>query len=142
MGIGAGIFGQFGFSICQLNLLPARTLDVTCFILLAQYLGMLLGLAICGSVFQDNALSGLQKLFPDHGREELRGALAGVHGDFVRELPEDIQTQVLHAIADTISSIYWLVIAVGLWVAFASVFAKVRSDTDNSTNNLEYPNDE
>ena len=137
MGFGAGIYGQITFSLCNVEVPPGRRSDTIGYFLLAQHLGIVIALGVSGTIFQNKAMAELQNLFPAYSPEVLRGAIGGIRSDFISNLPDDLKAQALHAIADAMSSIYWIVTAAGIYVGVGTLSMKVRSDADSFTNSLE-----
>ncbi|KAJ5673212.1 major facilitator superfamily transporter [Penicillium longicatenatum] len=124
IGIGAGMFIQTGFSVAQAKVSPTRAADATSFIAFAQNIGIVIALAISGSVFQNQALNSLQELLPGIPREALRGAISGSNSELIKTIPAEAQAEVLHAIVHAMSHTYYLVIAAAVMTALGSLFFK------------------
>lgn len=127
IGIGAGMFIQTGFSVAQAKISPNRASDAASLIAFAQNIGIVLALAISGSVFQNQALDSLQELLPGIPREALRGAISGSNSDLIKTIPAETQAKVIHAIVHAMSHTYYLVITAAVMTATGSLFFKVRS---------------
>ncbi|KAJ5786450.1 major facilitator superfamily transporter [Penicillium pulvis] len=127
IGIGAGMFIQTGFSVAQAKVSPSRASDAASLIAFAQNIGIVLALAISGSVFQNQALDSLQELLPGTPREALRGAISGSNSDLIKTIPAETQAKVIHAIVHAMSHTYYLVITAAVMTAVGSLFFKVRS---------------
>lgn len=122
------MFIQTGFSVAQAKVSPHRASDAASLIAFAQNIGIVLALAISGSVFQNQALDSLQELLPGIPREALRGAISGS-----KTIPAETQAKVIHAIVDAMSHTYYLVIAAAVMTAVGSLFFKVEHlHTSNS----------
>ncbi|KAJ5536079.1 major facilitator superfamily transporter [Penicillium frequentans] len=124
IGIGAGMFIQTGFSVAQAKVSPSRASDAASLIAFAQNIGIVLALAISGSVFQNQALDSLQKLLPGIPREALRGAISGSNSDLIKTIPAETQAKVIHAIVYAMSHTYYLVITAAVMTAVGSLFLK------------------
>ncbi|KAJ6110776.1 major facilitator superfamily transporter [Penicillium sp. IBT 16267x] len=124
IGIGAGMFIQTGFSVAQAKVSPHRASDATSFIAFAQNIGIVLALAISGSVFQNQALDSLQELLPGIPREALRGAISGSNSELIKTIPAETQAKVIHAIVDAMSHTYYLVIAAAVMTAREGIFVQ------------------
>ncbi|KAJ5912722.1 major facilitator superfamily transporter [Penicillium tannophilum] len=124
IGIGAGMFIQTGFSVAQAKISPNRASDAASLIAFAQNIGIVLALAISGSVFQNQALDSLQELLPGIPREALRGAISGSNSDLIKTIPAETQAKVIHAIVHAMSHTYYLVITAAVMTAVGSLFFK------------------
>ncbi|KAJ5649300.1 major facilitator superfamily transporter [Penicillium longicatenatum] len=124
IGIGAGMFIQTGFSVAQAKVSPTHAADATSFIAFAQNIGIVIALAISGSLFQNQALDSLQDLLPGIPRETLRGAISGSNSELIKKIPAEAQAEVLHAIVHAMSHTYYLVIAAAVMTALGSLFFK------------------
>ncbi|KAJ5524144.1 hypothetical protein N7494_010794 [Penicillium frequentans] len=124
IGIGAGMFIQTGFSVAQAKVSPSRASDAASLIAFTQNIGIVLALAISGSVFQNQALDSLQKLLPRIPREALRGAISGSNSDLIKTIPAETQAKVIHAIVYAMSHTYYLVITAAVMTAVGSLFLK------------------
>lgn len=76
--------------------------------MLAQLLGIALGLSISGAVFLNKAINGLSKLLPDVSRDEIQIAVLGVSGDLFGTLPADVRRNATNVIVDAIDRTYML----------------------------------
>ncbi|KAJ5992170.1 major facilitator superfamily transporter [Penicillium sp. IBT 35674x] len=124
IGIGAGMFIQTGFSVAQAKVSPNRASDAASLIAFAQNIGIVLALAISGSIFQNQALDSLQELLPGIPREALRGAISGFNSDLIKTIPAETQAKVIHAIVHAMSHTYYLVITAAVMTAVGSLFFK------------------
>lgn len=70
--------------------------------MLAQLLGIALGLSISGAVFLNKAINGLSQVLPDVSRDEIQTAVLGVSGDLFGTLPADVRRDVTNVIVDAI----------------------------------------
>jgi hypothetical protein len=119
------MFIQASFSVAQAKVSPSRETDASSFIALAQNLGIVLALAVSGTVFQNKALDELQKILPSLPRGALRGAISGSNSDILKHLPVETKAKVLHAVVDAMSRTYYLVVAAGALTIVGSIFMKV-----------------
>ena len=119
------MFIQAGFSVAQAKVSSARETDATSFMSLAQNLGIMLALAISGAVFQNKAIDQLQRVFPHLSRNDLRGAISGNDSGILHRLDDATRAQALHAIVDSMSRTYFLVVTAGAMAATGSLFMKV-----------------
>lgn len=126
IGIGAGMFIQTSFSVAQAKVPRRRASDAAAFIALAQNLGIVLALAISGSVFQNDAIDRISRILPGTPEDELRGFVTGSGSALFQQLPAGVQAQVLTAILKSMSLTYILVIVAGAMAVVGSLFLKVR----------------
>ncbi|KAI9835615.1 MAG: hypothetical protein M1837_003704 [Sclerophora amabilis] len=117
LGIGVGCTIQAGYAVIQVVVDFSEMSYGISFMMLAQLLGIAMGLAISGAVFVNRALAGLVTLLPDVPREEIQGALSGTSGDFFKTLPADTQALALDILMHSLQKVFILVYvaaAVGL----------------------------
>jgi hypothetical protein len=119
------MFIQAGFSVAQAKVSSARQTDATSFMSLAQNLGIMLALAISGAVFQNKAIDKLQRIFPHLSRNDLRGAISGNDSGILQRLDDATRAKALHAIVDSLSRTYFLVVTAGAMAVIGSLFMKV-----------------
>lgn len=125
IGIGAGCFIQSSFAVAQAKVPRSRASDAGGFIALAQNLGIVLALAISGSVFQNVAIENLKKVLPGVPTEALRGAISGANSGLFAQLSPAARAQVLAVIVAAMSKTYILVITAGAMTLFGSLFMSV-----------------
>lgn len=125
LGVGIGCFLQAGYAVIQGVLDPANMAYGVSFMLFGQLLGITLGLSIGGAVFVNTALDGLRPLLPDVSSDQLQSALAGLAGDFLDNLNDVLQRQVLTTIVDAINTSFILIIVAGAVALIASVLLSV-----------------
>lgn len=73
--------------------------------MIAQLLGIALGLSISGAIFVNLALKGLQVVLPDVSRTQLQSAITGTSGGFFNSLPEDTQLQALNVLVNALKKV-------------------------------------
>jgi hypothetical protein len=132
IGIGAGCFIQSSFAVAQAKVPRSRASDAGGFIALAQNLGIVLALAISGSVFQNVAIGNLQTLLPSVPTEALRGTISGAGSSLYAQLSPTIRAQVLAVIVAAMSKTYILVITAGALTLVGSLFMSVSSWLNNT----------
>lgn len=106
LGLGVGCYLQAGFAVI-LGVIEMKDMayGVT-FMLLAQLLGITIGLSVSGAVFTNTALRKLRPLLPDVPDERLQHALSGAAGDFLTHLSEETRQAVLRIITLSINRAY------------------------------------
>lgn len=124
VGVGAGSFIQAGYSVAQAKVPLHRASDAGGFIALAQNLGIVLALAISGSIFQNEAYDNLRAIFPAIPEDVLRGAVSGANSALITQVPKETVPIVLNAILDAMSKTYILVIVAGSMAVLCSLTMK------------------
>ncbi|KAH0606582.1 uncharacterized protein H6S33_003416 [Morchella sextelata] len=122
IGFGAGCFIQASFSVAQAKVEPNEVPLTVGFISLAQSFGIVIALAISGSVFLNEAFSGMTDILPGVPRDTVKGAIAGAGSAFFESLDESKRGEVLHAIIEAMGKTYILVIVAGAVVTVGSIF--------------------
>lgn len=125
--IGAVCFIQAGFAVAQAKVPRPRGSDAGGFIALAQNLGIVLALAISGSIFRNAAIGSLQKVLPDIPIDDLRGAVSGANSGLLAQLPPAIRDEVLSVVVAAMSKTYILVIIAGAVTIVGSLFMSVSA---------------
>lgn len=120
------MFIQTSFAVAQAKVPKERASDAAGYIALAQNLGIVLALAISGSIFQNKAIESLQRILPNVPRNELRDAISGAGSGLFEQASPDVQAKVLAAIVKSMSYTYILVIVAGAMAILGSLFMKVR----------------
>jgi hypothetical protein len=119
------MFIQTSFSVAQAKVSKDRASDAAGYIALAQNLGIVLSLALSGSIFQNRALESLQEILPNVPTNALRGAITGSGSTLFNDLSLEVRSQVLSAILRAMSYTYILVIVAGAMAIVGSCFMKV-----------------
>ncbi|KAL8695938.1 MAG: hypothetical protein Q9201_007895 [Fulgogasparrea decipioides] len=91
LGIGAGCQAQTGYAVMQAIVDPTQVSQAISFMLLAQLLGLTLGLSIAGGIFVNEAIKGLQHALPFKSRGQLLNAITGSSGELFDSLPHSDQ---------------------------------------------------
>ncbi|KAL8883298.1 MAG: hypothetical protein Q9192_007272 [Flavoplaca navasiana] len=126
LGIGTGAYIQAGYGVIQAIIEPAKMAYAISFIMLAQLLGIALGLSISGAVFLNKAISGLSVVLPDVSRDEIQNAVLGVSGDLFGTLPADVRRNATNAIVNAIDKT--CVLHTALLNPFLSTFGSFTRD--------------
>ncbi|KAL8888844.1 MAG: hypothetical protein Q9215_003796 [Flavoplaca cf. flavocitrina] len=121
LGIGTGAYIQAGYGVIQAIIEPAKMAYAISFIMLAQLLGIALGLSISGAVFLNKAISGLSKVLPNVSRDEIQKAVLGVSGDLFGTLPADVRRNATSAIVNAIDKTYIIVFVSGIVGLLAAI---------------------
>lgn len=113
--IGAGLIAQIGYSVAPSKVSGEDMAAAIGFINVAQIGGLVIALAISGTVFQNTTIGKLSKLLLPlgHSRSEIQGAVAGSQSAMFNSLPDDVRSQAVDLIVESISKNYALVITAG-----------------------------
>lgn len=113
IGTGVGCFVNLGFSVAQAISPKVETEAAISFVMEGQLLGIVVGLAIAGSVFITHATDELSALFPNVSPSLVKDAIAGTDAGFLATLPVDVQNQALEIIVRNMDRVYILGITAG-----------------------------
>ncbi|CZT07193.1 related to major facilitator (MFS1) transporter [Rhynchosporium agropyri] len=124
MGFGNGLYAQASFSVAQAIVEPELISSAVGFITCAQITGVTIALAIANSIFLNGSQEKISALLPMVPLKEIQAAIAGSGSEFVAKLSPELQKDVLHAIVDSMSKTYILVVTAGAVVIVLSAFMK------------------
>ncbi|KAH6723623.1 major facilitator superfamily domain-containing protein [Leptodontidium sp. MPI-SDFR-AT-0119] len=124
IGFGCGLFAQASFSVAQAIVDPEHVASAVGFITCAQVTGVTIALAIANSVFLNGSQDKIAALLPEVPLSDIQAAIAGAGSDFVESLSPELQAGVLHAIVDSMSKTYILVVTAGAVVVVLSAGMK------------------
>jgi len=124
IGLGAGLYSQAGFAVAQAKVPPQQVGQAIGLISTGQLVGAVISLTVGGTVFIDNATSGLTQLLPDVPLDTVKNAIAGTAGAFFDTLTPALREAALNVIVQSIDKVYILTITAGAVGFVASVFLK------------------
>lgn len=123
--IGSGAFIQAGYATIQ-TVVPAKdTSYAIAFMMLAQFIGIVLGLSIGGAIFINEGLQALRAILPDLSEAQLRAVLGGTSSNAVDVVPQQLRTQALDAIVVSLRKLYIPAYVAAAVALLASLFLKV-----------------
>ncbi|KAH6675749.1 putative multidrug resistance protein B [Halenospora varia] len=124
--IGAGLTAQIGYSVGSAKVQPQQMAAAIGFINVAQIGGLVIALAISGTVFQNIAFINLSKILSPLGysSSDIHGAVAGSQSSLFSDLPSHIKGNAMEVIVQSISKTYALVITGGALCLVAGMFLK------------------
>ncbi|KAL8728429.1 MAG: hypothetical protein Q9166_005391 [cf. Caloplaca sp. 2 TL-2023] len=125
LGVGTGAYIQAGYGVIQAIMEPSNMSYAITFLMLAQLLGITLGLSISGAIFLNKAINGLSKVLPDVARDEIQTAVLGASSDFFRTLPAEVRRNAINVIVDALDRTYIIVFVSGI-VGFLSAICMNR----------------
>ncbi|KAF7890706.1 hypothetical protein EAF00_009021 [Botryotinia globosa] len=124
IGFGVGLFAQASFSVAQAVVAEELVSSAVGFITCAQVGGVTIALAIANSVFLNGSQEEIQAILPDVPAAEIQQAIAGAGSEFVKNLTEIQQKEVVQAIVDSMSETYAMVITAGALTVVLSLLMK------------------
>lgn len=125
IGIGSGSYIQASFSVAQAKVKPEQLPLAVGYISLAQTGGVVISLAICGSVFLNESVKGITPFLEGVPAAAIKGAVAGSGSELFRSLEGETRRHVLHAIIHAMDKNYILLIVAGAMTVIGSLFMKV-----------------
>ncbi|ORX96462.1 putative multidrug resistance protein B [Clohesyomyces aquaticus] len=113
--IGAGLIAQIGYSVAPSKVSPQDMAAAIGFINVAQIGGLVIALAISGTVFQNTTLHQLSKLLTPLGfsASQIKDTVAGSQSSLFNNLSSEVRSEAIELIVKSISNIYALVITAG-----------------------------
>jgi len=124
IGVGSGSYVQAGYSVAQAKVEPSKVSSSVGFMSLAQTVGVVIALAISGSVFINSAVDGMTPFLPGVPREEVKGAVAGSTSKLFESLTGETRANVLHELIHAMDKTYILIIVAGALTVICSAFMK------------------
>ncbi|KAF7853843.1 uncharacterized protein EAF02_011833 [Botrytis sinoallii] len=124
IGFGVGLFAQASFSVAQAVVAEELVSSAVGFITCAQVGGVTIALAIANSVFLNGSQEKIQAILPDLPAAEIQQAIAGAGSEFVKNLTEMQQKEVIQAIVESMSKTYAMVITAGALTVVLSLLMK------------------
>jgi len=117
MGVGAGTYLASSFAVVQ-ALVPVHDLsNAVGFMSVGQDLGIVVFLAVAGTVYQNTAIKNIMKSVPGTSIDEVFKIIAGTSNPAFTTLPPDVQTEVVAQIIKAMSGVWALLIA-GMALSF------------------------
>jgi MFS family permease len=124
LGAGVGMWLQAPFSVAQAVVAPEDVPAAVGMVMLGQFVGITVSLAIANAVFLNDAERGIKALLPDVPAKTIEHAIEGVTGGFLDSLDDDMKKKVLEVIVAAMDKAYILVIVAGSLTAVLSLFMK------------------
>jgi len=113
IGLGTGSYVNLGFSVAQAINLKSEVSAAISFVMQGQLLGLVIGLAIAGSVFLTHVTEDLTALFPNLPTSVVKDAIAGTNAELLKTLSPELQAQALDIIVQCMDRVYILGIVAG-----------------------------
>lgn len=124
LGSGVGMWLQASLSVAQAVVSPGDVPAAVGLVMLGQFVGICISLAVANTVFLNDARRAIQAILPDVPSETIGSAIQGSTNGFLDTLEPDLKTRVLDAIIVAMDKVYILVIVAGSITVVLSVFMK------------------
>lgn len=124
LGSGVGMWLQASLSVAQAVVAPGDVPAAVGLVMLGQFVGICVSLAIANTVFLNDARREIQAILPDVPSETIGSAIQGSTSGFLDTLDPDVKTLVLDAIILAMDKVYILVIVAGSVTAVLSLLMK------------------
>jgi hypothetical protein len=124
--VGAGLTSQSSYSIAPAKVRPEQVSAAIGFINVAQIGGIVIALAISGTVFQNTAFKNLSQVLDGLGFSDvdIRSAIAGAQRVVFDRIDGDVRGRAIDGIVAAIGKTYALIIAGSSLALVTSVFLK------------------
>ncbi|KAK6071131.1 MFS drug efflux [Seiridium cupressi] len=122
LGAGVGMWLQVPFSAAQAFVAPADIPAAVGLVMLGQFVGITISLAIANTVFLNDSERAIAAILPGVSPESIKEAMEGATSGFLATLDDSLRAQVLDAIVAAMSKAYILVITAGSLTAVLSLF--------------------
>jgi hypothetical protein len=126
IGTGVGCFVNLGFSVAQAISPKIETQSAISFVMQGQLLGIVIGLAVAGSVFITHATEDLAAILPGVPINTVRDAIAGTNAGFLKTLSPAVQAEALAIIVKNMDRVYILGITAGAIAFMCGAFLTHR----------------
>ena len=127
IGLGSGASTQLSFAVASIKVPPAEIPRSTGWEAFAQLGGPTIALSIANSVFLNKASNALSRLFPDFSKDEISTIISVPNDAQLRDLPKDMQDQVVRTVVRSMNNVYVLCIVGGCFVLLLIFRFKVNS---------------
>ncbi|KAK2609861.1 hypothetical protein N8I77_003338 [Diaporthe amygdali] len=124
LGCGVGMWLQASLSVAQAVVSPENVPAAVGLVMLGQFVGICMTLAIANTVFLNDARRAIQFILPDVPSETIGSAIQGSTSGFLDTLEPNVKSRVLDAIIVAMGKVYILVIVAGGLTAVLSLFMK------------------
>jgi len=126
VGLGTGSYVQLGFAVAQAINPKSETSAAISFVMQGQLFGLVIGLAIAGSVFVTHVTDDLIALFPSLPTSVVKDAIAGTNAELIKTLSPELQAQALDIIVNCMDRVYILGIVAGGVSMICGIFLSHR----------------
>ena len=126
IGIGTGSYLQASYGVSQALVAPEDIPNAVGFISIGQSVGVVVFLAIAGTVFSNEAIKAIVPILPGVPETEVEAAIAGTSSGVFETLDAATRARVVETIVQSMDKVYGVVIAGGALTFVLAVFLPVR----------------
>ncbi|KAL8943096.1 MAG: hypothetical protein Q9216_001296 [Gyalolechia sp. 2 TL-2023] len=127
MGLGSGASTQLSFAVASMKVAPADVPRSTGWEAFAQLGGPTIALSIANSVFLNKGQRGVGNLLPDRSTLDISTIISDPNSELLRDLPENVQHQVIDVVVESMSNAYILCIVAGCFILLLIFRFRVNS---------------
>lgn len=127
LGLGSGASTQLSFSVASIMVAPADIPRSTGWEAFAQLGGPTIALSVANSVFLNKAQDGIANLLPNLSKLDINTIISNPSSPLLRDLPLNVQNQVVDIVVRSMSNAYILCIVGGSLVLLLIFRFKVNS---------------
>ncbi|KAI4159810.1 MAG: hypothetical protein LQ342_006321 [Letrouitia transgressa] len=122
IGIGTGSYLQASYGVSQALVEPHDLPNAVGFISIGQSVGVVVFLAIAGTVFSNEAIKAIIPILPNVPESEVEAAIAGTSSGIFDTLDTDTRARVVEVIIKNLDKVYGVVIAGGALTLVLALF--------------------
>jgi len=127
LGLGSGASTQLSFAVASMKVAPVDIPRSTGWEAFAQLGGPTIALSIANSVFLNKAQEGVAGLLPNLSTLDISTIISDPNSALLRDLPENVQHQVIDVVVQSMSNAYILCVVAGSFVLLLIFRFKVNS---------------
>ncbi|KAL9122167.1 MAG: hypothetical protein Q9187_001282 [Circinaria calcarea] len=122
LGVGVGSYVQAGFAITECLVSPTELAHIVGFMSVAQSMGIVVFLAVMGSVYQNLAILRVSQVLPSDTAVNLRQLVAGTYSGIFKSLPESTRDEVVVAVISAMRFVWLMPLTAGAVTVIFSCF--------------------
>ncbi|KAI3343476.1 major facilitator superfamily transporter [Ustulina deusta] len=124
LGLGIGACNQAGYAVIQTVVGPGDSSFAVPFMMMAQYIGITIGLSVSGALFVNKSLAGLRQLLPTFSEIELNSLISGTSGDGIDVVPVALRGQTIAVLVNSLRDTFILSFVAAAVALVLSLFLK------------------
>lgn len=125
LGIGAGSYLQAGYAIVQMLVTPEEVGNAVGFMSVSQDLGIVIILALAGTIYQNLALKRVTPLLAGLPASDVSQVIAGTSNAVFKSLDPSLRGKVVDEITKSMSAVWAMLTGVGALCFILSLFLRV-----------------
>ena len=131
IGLGSGASTQLSFAVASMKVAPVDIPRSTGWEAFAQLGGPTIALSVANAVFLNKAQKGVARLLPDLSTSDISTIISDPKSALLRDLPENVQRQVIDVVVESMSNAYILCIIAGSFILLLIFRFKINSKLYN-----------